>query len=280
MNATRPPPTAAEPHLASLAHDAGTLVPPLIEALGRDRFGPTLAHYLHALCGADRFAAFRLEGDGPHAVVASCVQPGHTALHVIERYVHEGLWQRDVVMNEARQAVSSGAASVIHADFSDQHIHDQASQLFPQVRDRIVLCGQSSGVSFGLSVLRTGPRSPFPKEALLRFMKAADAVIALLAKHVAITRLPTVAQALTSLPRIESCLAAMGALPRREAEVCARILYGVSSAGIAAELTLSEETVRTYRKRVYQRLSIGSERELLKWYLERWYHWEEQRLGS
>jgi DNA-binding CsgD family transcriptional regulator len=66
-------------------------------------------------------------------------------------------------------------------------------------------------------------------------------------------------------------------LPRREAEVCARILYGMSSVGIALDLSVSEETVKTYRKRAYQRLNIGSERELLTWYLARWSRWRGHR---
>nr|ART90100.1 hypothetical protein [uncultured bacterium] len=39
----------------------------------------------------------------------------------------------------------------------------------------------------------------------------------------------------------------------------------------------SEETVKTYRKRAYQRLAIGSERELLTWYLARWNRWSAER---
>ena len=57
-------------------------------------------------------------------------------------------------------------------------------------------------------------------------------------------------------------------LPRRELEVCARILYGISSEGIALELGISEQTVITYRKRTYERLGIATSRELLLWYLD------------
>ena len=76
---------------------------------------------------------------------------------------------------------------------------------------------------------------------------------------------------------IESCLVVTSVLPRREVEVTARILYGPSSIGIALDLGVSEETVKTYRKRAYHRLGIGSERELLTWYLARWSHWRGHR---
>lgn len=95
--------------------------------------------------------------------------------------------------------------------------------------------------------------------------------MAVLGRHADIRQTrPNVAQALTSLEEIENCIVATGVLPRREAEVSARILYGLSSVGIALDLSVSEETVKTYRKRAYQRLAIGSERELLTWYLARW----------
>ena len=59
-------------------------------------------------------------------------------------------------------------------------------------------------------------------------------------------------------------------LPRREVEVCALILFGVSTMGIASRLNIGEETVKTYRKRAYQRLGKATQRELLNWYIERW----------
>ncbi|MBG9388065.1 LuxR C-terminal-related transcriptional regulator [Caenimonas aquaedulcis] len=77
-------------------------------------------------------------------------------------------------------------------------------------------------------------------------------------------------QALTSLPEIEACLAATRQFTGREAEVMARVLFGISTVGIAIDLGLSEQTVKSYRKRAYQRLSFGSERDLLNWYLKAW----------
>jgi DNA-binding CsgD family transcriptional regulator len=70
---------------------------------------------------------------------------------------------------------------------------------------------------------------------------------------------------------IEGCLALSSPrLARREAEVCARILYGMTSLGIALDLGIGEESAMTYRKRAYNRLNIGSQRELLLWYLDQW----------
>lgn len=68
---------------------------------------------------------------------------------------------------------------------------------------------------------------------------------------------------LCCLSTIEQCLSDCTNLPTRELEVCSRILHGLSSTAIAIDLHLCDSTIKTYRKRAYQRLSIGSERELL-----------------
>jgi DNA-binding CsgD family transcriptional regulator len=53
-----------------------------------------------------------------------------------------------------------------------------------------------------------------------------------------------------------------GRLPRRELDVLARILIGMTTEGIALDLRISENTVLTYRKRAYGRLNVSSQAEL------------------
>jgi DNA-binding CsgD family transcriptional regulator len=254
---------------------------PLVEGMGNDRFGPALASYLHSLCGADHFAAFRLGQDELREVAACCVQPERTARDRVESYVKQGLWKHDPAMTEAQRCVEGAAATIIHVDFSDHGYDDLRPRVYPHVRDRILLCGRTATGAFGLSVLRADSHSPFAHEAIEKLGQAAELLVAMLAKHADVCQSrPNVAQALTMLPEIESCIVATSPLPRREAEVCARILYGLSSVGIALDLSVSEETVKTYRKRAYQRLVIGSERELLTWYLSHWNRWSAERFQA
>ena len=163
----------------------------------------------------------------------------------------------------------------------------KSSQLFCSVtqargvarmRDRLLLCGHGTNGDFGLSIVRSDPLAPFADEAIEKVAHSAQLLMAALCKHADIRQTrPNVAQALTELAEIESCIVATSTLPRREAEVASRILYGMSSVGIALDLSVSEETVKTYRKRAYVRLAIGSERELLTWYLARWSLWRGHR---
>jgi DNA-binding CsgD family transcriptional regulator len=65
--------------------------------------------------------------------------------------------------------------------------------------------------------------------------------------------------------RFEHCLTRIGrGITHREAQVCAAIAIGMSSAGIASALGISVNTVLTHRKRAYSRLSISSQNELMR----------------
>jgi DNA-binding CsgD family transcriptional regulator len=274
--------TVMVPDRAARGNSSEAALTQLVDCIGQDRFGPALARYLHSLCGADHFAAFRMGRDELREVAACCVEPQHTARDRIESYVKQGLWKTDPAMTEAHRCVDGPTpTTIIHVDFTDRGYIDLRPRVYPHVRDRILLCGRAAGGAFGLSVLRSDPHAPFAEEAIERLGRAAELLVAVLAKHADICQSrPNVAMALTTLPEIENCIVATSVLPRREAEVCARILYGVSSVGIALDLTVSEETVKTYRKRAYQRLAIGSERELLAWYLARWSRWNDERFQA
>lgn len=267
-------------HQHSLASESSGSLVALIDAIGHERFGPTLAEFLHPLCGAERFAAFRLASDELCSVTAGCVLTARTAVEVIESYSSGGVWRTDTALSEAQRSASDGTPVVVHTGCVDRPIQDLFSRVNLRVSDRVLLYGRGNGGQFGLSILRMAPRATFSVDAVCRLGNVAGLVVSLLAKHAAVVRRAHTNQALMALPSIENCIAATGDLPRREGQVCARVLYGMSSAGIATDLAVSEETIKTYRKRAYQRLSVGSERELLNWYLEHWRHWVEWRLNS
>lgn len=253
----------------------------LITSIGEDSFDFTFARYLHGLCGADHFAAFCLNTAELHEVAASCINPSHTDRRRIESYVRQNLWRSDPAILQAQQELDRTPQTLVRSNFKDQRYHELRRHLYLPIRDRVLLCGHSSkatGTTVALSLLRSDPLPPFPDEGIQRVQEVADVLIHVLAKHAELClRQVSAAQALTSLPDIESCILSIACLPRREAQVCARVLYGMATTGIALDLNVSEETVKTYRKRAYQRLNIGSGRELLIWYLRHWSTWTARR---
>lgn len=109
----------------------------------------------------------------------------------------------------------------------------------------------------------------FDRADVERIASRAELLLSLTWKHAdTLIRQERMAHAITNLDEIVHHIAASPEeLSPREAQVCARILYGQTTTGIALELGIGNESVMTYRKRAYRRLQIGSHRELLCWYL-------------
>jgi DNA-binding CsgD family transcriptional regulator len=154
------------------------------------------------------------------------------------------------------------------------------NEIYPHVRERVVVAGRGGGSAFGLSVVRSDTTGSFSDRDVERLSGIAELLVSLLAKHADLMfRRPNVAVALTSLVDIEDCIVEMTQLPRREVEVCARVLHGISTLGMSIDLGIGEESIKTYRKRAYRRLGIGTERELLNWYLALWSNWKYRTAG-
>ena len=260
--------------LPSAARIPVAALPDIVEAMGTADFGARLVSYLHAMCGADHCAVFQLGPDSLCEVAAGSVDGTQKAHDAALRYVGQQYWRKDPTISEARSRVLRLGAAIIRVDIGELVDTELRNAVYPQIRERVLLCGRRNDVAFGLSILRSDLHGRFSDEEITELASAAELLVSLLAKHadVMLGR-PNLADALSSLVDIESCLVAVTDLPRRELEVCSRVLYGLSTAGIALDLDIGEESVKTYRKRAYQRLKIGSERELLTWYLHRWSEW-------
>jgi DNA-binding CsgD family transcriptional regulator len=238
-------------------------------------------HLLHEISGADHCAAFQFGGESIHALITESLENCNPATTYAHRYVDEGIWLRDPAISAARGQLGDATTGLVHADINDQCYKDIKSYIFPQVRDRLLLCRRRENSIFGVSVIRTDPGQSFGADAIQQLADVSAILVSSLIKHVNVRApRPDVSSALTNLAEIERCIIARSSLPRRETEVCARILYGVSSIGIAIDLGIGEESVKTYRKRAYQRLGIGCERELLQWYLSNWSAWAECRFAE
>lgn len=258
-----PPSTAAQRSLA----DALT-------ATGTERFGASLLNHLQEACGADYCAVFRLGTGTPSELVTGSHDGSDTAHARVSAYLAREVWSQDPAMVYARTKLPRGQTALMRMDVS--HLRDDAVRetIWPRIRDRVVIAGGSRRGAYTMSILREG-RGGFSAAEIARVGASAELLISMLEKHADLTaaRQPDVAGVISQLPRIEACMADLSPLTRREAEVCARILYGLSTTGIALDLGIGNETVKTFRKLAYRRLGIGSERELLAWYLglqQRW----------
>lgn len=240
----------------------------LMQAIGTPEFASRLSGFLAAVCGADHFAAFEL---GPEKVRAVDFDPSDDARRYVSVYERRQYWKHDRLMLDAMRWGPRGESRIMVADIERVVDFDMRRALYSTIRDRLIICGKRGTVSYGLSVLYSheGGRS-FQGHAQ-PLAETADILVTALAKHSESVWLRTAAaRSLKTLSVIRVCVRASDLLAGREAEVCARLLYGMSMIGIALDLDIGEESVKTYRRRAYSRLGIGSPRELLLWYFELW----------
>lgn len=253
----------------------------LIAVIGEPSLAVRLLTLLHRIFGADHAAVFHLHSDRLEPVAAASIDGTDLAERQVERYLGNRLWRSDPAFAQAEALLAQDRFTLLHTDIAaleDENLRDQV-YLEAGIRDRVLLCGRMENDVFGLSVLRGRGSRPFSERELRGMRDTGEVLLAILARHARFAQgAPDVGRALTTLSEIETCIgAAPEAFPRREAEVCSRIVYGISTLGIALELEISEETVMTYRKRAYHRIGIATQRELLVWYLERWSEWAGRR---
>ncbi len=245
-----------------------------IESMGRPSFDAAFLNYLQAVCDAEHFALYHIEGDELYNVSSNGFTLNGVAGKQAKLYASGGFWRHDPGLAPLWSSAADGRPIIAHMDI-DEIEHDEMRERIYRphgVRERVVLSARLPQSAVAISLLRTQKSGPFAAHELATLSKASEDIVAIAMKHVDMKQSSTDASAaLTSLPAIQACLsAATPVLARREAEVCARILYGMTSLGIALDLGIGEESAMTYRKRAYSRLNIGSQRELLLWYLVQW----------
>lgn len=243
----------------------------LIDRLGSPDFSAAVAEELDRWARVEYCAGFALGSDSIQLVTSGSVRNPQVARSMAAMYV-SGLWRSDPTIVCARRAPHRGdvAVRMSPSEFPDAEIR-QVIYLDQQICDRVFLCGRRDEQWYAYSVLRTRTRGCFEDESIDRLRALSGPLLSLLAMHhrigVAVDAPVTL---LRSVPDIEIRLRELApTLSRRESQVCARILHGVSTPGIAIELSLREDSVATYRKRAYRRLSIGTRHELMHLYLSR-----------
>lgn len=244
----------------------------IIDVIGDDCFGKELLLFLNDVCGADHCAVFQIESAQPVKLAVASLDDSDTAERCTNAYIESGLWQRDPTMTAARFTFNHVHPSLIRMDIQSLEDPELRSKIYSHMGQRLLLCGRSAVGHVALSVLHSVERGDFAEDAIANLEALASPLLSILGKHAsALWQRRLLFESLNSLEAIEACVAkSPDGLPRREAQVCSRILYGMSSLGISLELGVSEETVMTYRKRVYHRLNIATQRELLMWYVSLW----------
>jgi DNA-binding CsgD family transcriptional regulator len=236
----------------------------IVDAIGSDDFGRVLLRHLHSLFNIDGCVLYSLSGGALCLVeiTGNCRVGADPAQ--VSRYLSRA-WRADPslrpMMSDRGQELSLSRICI--DDLDVPLIRDEFFRPC-RVRERIVLARREAESTIILSLTA----SDLAPENVALLCDSAATLMCLASKHIQISRARAAARpVLTSLREIELFLAELdGPLSQREMEVCARCLFGMTSAGAALDLGIGVETVVTHRKRAYAKLGISTERELTLWY--------------
>lgn len=230
-------------------------LPNLVGSIGLTDFESELLAFFDNLVGAEHCLIFQMK-NYELLQVASISSPDATA---IPKFCKNNYG----VMRRLRQL---GQNDLRVETYSFTELNDLPIYIVARPK-AVVLMGSRHNSFFYVRVIKSR-RTEFTESELSSVREIADLLISLIGRHQDIVSAKPIAySALTSLETIEERILSTQKLSSREAQVCARILYGCSSCEIASALGIGKESVMTYRKRAYQHLEINSQRELLLWYL-------------
>lgn len=172
-----------------------------------------------------------------------------------------GLWREDQVFALARERVRGGGSVMTHQHAREMQLRHR-SRIYTRhkLADRLSLVGgERDGGALAVNLYRHVESKPFSEADRDRLDGAAPVILACVARHIALHDRAVAVQAGKQAPAPVACLAG---LPRREREVCQRLLRGWTHEGVAADLRIATTTVKTYRDRAFERLGIHHRNEL------------------
>ena len=236
--------------------DAGAALAGLVGTIGDSAFGQRAIAQIDRLVHLNWWTVYRMFDDAPprlhaggHLNAEDCIADSFGAYR-------GGLWRDDEVFALARDRVRGGGSVMTHLHAREMGSrHRQRIYTRHKLAERLSLVhAEPGGPALAVNLYRHVEAKPFSDADRDRLHGAARLVLACVARHIDVASAaagPAAAGA--------DCLAG---LPRREREVCERLLLGWTHEGVGADLGVGATTVKTYRDRAFERLGIHHRNEL------------------
>lgn len=246
------PPTGAP-------HDVQCSLAGLIGTVGSDSFAQAALVQVNRALNAGSWAVYRVWKDrAPVLHLSSAHGVRDTTRDCFAAYL-DGLYRRDCTFDAARQAP---AMLRLKAQEIPNLDHREAIYLRHRVTERLSVAEpQADGSVLAVNLYHHEHQGSFAEGELENFQQLAPGLMASVRRHLELTEAaalprPDAAQLRSALQRRHPDM------PPRELDVCARLLQGLSYDGIAADLGLSVATVKTYRRRAFERMGLHFKSEL------------------
>lgn len=226
---------------------------PCVAALGDDRFAAQgLAALNAAGLRAGSWSVYRTARDRlPQLHLSASDGPADRTRDCFAAYA-AGLYRADRSFDDVPAA--AGLLLRMHADEVPSADHREAIYRRHGVQERLSIASrEDDGAVFAVNLYRHEHQARFADDEVAAIATQAPLLLALVRRHVQIS--------VPASPR-SRLLARCPALTERELDVCERLLRGWTHDGIAADLGLTQATVKTYRARAFARLGLHFRSEL------------------
>lgn len=231
--------------------DATLAIAGLIGGIGSPDFGQRGIEQLERLLPLGWWTVFRMFDDAPpHLLVGGHLHADDCVADAFGAY-HGGLYRSDHIFAQVRDRVRKGSAVMTYLRASEmQRAHRQRIYAPYGLSERLSLLrnDDADGV-LSINLYRHVDQPFIDDDERDLLQQIGPLLLACVSRHLA----------LAPSSNAESIL---GVLPRREREVCERLLRGWTHAGIAADLKVAPTTIKTYRDRAFDRLGIHHRNEL------------------
>ncbi|MEO8152915.1 MAG: LuxR C-terminal-related transcriptional regulator [Rhizobacter sp.] len=176
----------------------------------------------------------------------------------------DGLYRRDRTFDAARTAAAQGEALMLRLSAREFPNSDHREAIYRRhgVSERLSIAEpQADGSVLAVNLYHHDHQGPFVEGELENFEHLAIGLLATVRRHIVLMEAPPPTRPDAARLR-ETLQRRFGAMPARELDVCVRLLQGLSYDGIAADLSLSVATVKTYRRRAFERMGLHFKSEL------------------
>jgi DNA-binding CsgD family transcriptional regulator len=233
----------------------------LIGTIGTSSFEPTLINFTRQTIGCAHVTAFAHSARSAPRVLLAANAGAQPLARLMARKYLSNYWQMDPAngIDLRQMRLSSTIIVRLSPDEIPQDDYHFDCYASANLVDRFSVLRARSDDIVRLNFYRGSSVGKFRPADMQMFASRAELLLALILKHREVLNQPSMTHA-----QRESADDRRLRLPRREAEVCNYITKGLSSRAIADKLGIGVNTVLTYRKRIYTRLGINSQYELLR----------------
>lgn len=245
-------------------HDVQASLAGVIGAMGDTGFAGAALASVNGALNAASWSVYRVWNDRAPVLHLSSSHGVQDTTRDCFRAYADGLYRRDRTFDAARAAARSGNALMLRLSAREfpNPAHREAIYRRHGVSERLSIAEpQLDGSVLAVNLYHHDHQGPFADGELENFEHLAMGLLATVRRHIALVEAATPAR--PSLVQLREALQRrFEAMPARELDVCARLLQGLSYDGIAADLGLSAATVKTYRRRAFERMGLHFKSEL------------------